>query len=314
MDLVRSVDALRPGMPSLVVCGDSKGWAALSADGLNVEMMPLPVTRPALVTAIERLTRPAPSPHPSHESHSTGPAARRIVAARDTSALRERLAKSSHEHAARQPSTADEEIAQLRPRPEAPAPPVPAAMPSPPPAGPAAALAAPSTSRRASDLARALLQHRHELYDVRDACRAMLDDSVVVTDVLAGVVMLPDDGLWRVCAAVGTRPLEWRYVLEPDSWIVTTVVDGERGVIVEDSDIARQRLGGAPLAHHPLLMILPIPGPRGVVVLARESEPFTETELTSLAAVAAGAGPALSEGLAIRELARSLNEFRGVEE
>jgi hypothetical protein len=142
----------------------------------------------------------------------------------------------------------------------------------------------------------------------------VLEESAAKADVLAAVVLLPDGDVWRVCAAIGARPLEWRYVLEPDSWVVTTVVDGNRGVIVEESDIARQRLGGAPLAHHKHLMIVPIVGPRGVIVLARESEPFTEAELTAIAQIAADAGRVLSDGVAVRDLARALSDFRGLDD
>jgi hypothetical protein len=298
MRLVRSVDELRPGLPSLVVCGDPEGWSALQADGLNIEILPLPVTRPALVTAIEKLTKKVPPVTPPPPPPASATPARRIVAARSTDALRERLANNVGDHVARSNADRDRELEQLRP-PVVHEPTVPDPLPR---------------TDNVRELVRALLVHRHQLYDVRDAARAVLDESAVVTDVLAGVVMLPDVDVWRVCAAVGARPLEWRYVLEPDSWIVTTVVDGNRGVIVEDTDIARQRLGGAPLAHHTQLMILPIPGPRGVIVLAREAEPFTETDLSSLAKIAADAGPVLSDGLAVRELARALNEFRGVDE
>ena len=345
MELVRSVDQLRPGMPSLVVCSNAQGWSALPADGLKVEMLPLPVTRTGLIDAIERLTapaaatlpppapptapespaaaepaRPALEPVPTEPPTTDTPApARRIVAARSTSALRERLANTSSDHATRSAPTVDHELEQLRPHldtREAPAPPAtePPSSASPPAPSIQPPRAEPVRTASARDLVQALLGRRHELYDVRDAARAVLDECASVADVLAAVVMLPDNDVWRVVAALGARPLEWRYVLEVDSWIVTTVVDGDRGVVVEDSDIARQRLGGAPLAHHTQLMILPIPGPRGVILLARESEPFTETELTSLAPIAADAGPVLIDGLATRELARSLSEFRGVEE
>src|SRR3954470_13127501 len=60
--LVSSVDALRPGMPSLVVCGDATGWPDGDANGLNVEFLPLPITRPSLVAAIDRLTTPVAAP------------------------------------------------------------------------------------------------------------------------------------------------------------------------------------------------------------------------------------------------------------
>jgi hypothetical protein len=331
IDLVRQFDGVRPGMPSLVVCGDPRGWEAQPVDGLNIEVLPLPVTRPSLVAAIQRLTTPVaersePPSAPLEEiadvavvpatpavtktpvTEKTAPPARHIVAARSTNALRERLANTSHDRAPRSSATVDEELAQLRARADVPRSEASSTQET------SAATAPLVAASGVADVVRSLLARSPELYDVRDAARAVLEESAAKADVLAAVVLLPDGDVWRVCAAIGARPLEWRYVLEPDSWVVTTVVDGNRGVIVEESDIARQRLGGAPLAHHKHLMIVPIVGPRGVIVLARESEPFTEAELTAIAQIAADAGRVLSDGVAVRDLARALSDFRGLDD
>jgi hypothetical protein len=151
-----------------------------------------------------------------------------------------------------------------------------------------------------------------ELDDVREAAGVVVTESTTAATATSGVVLLPDGDVWRVTGAVGVRPLEWRYVVEADSWLVTTVVTGDRGVIVEDSDIARQRLGGAPLAHFPQLLAAPIPQAGGLVLIAREARAFTKDDLSAVADIAREAGPLLADALRIRDLARALSDFRAL--
>jgi hypothetical protein len=88
------------------------------------------------------------------------------------------------------------------------------------------------------------------------------------------------------------------------------VTDG-RGIIIEDTDIARQRLGGAPLSHLQQLMAVPIPAAEGLVLIARETEPFTVEQLGAVADIAVGAAVILADALLVRDLARALSDFRG---
>ena len=63
-------------------------------------------------------------------------------------------------------------------------------------------------------------------------------------------MLLPDNGVWRVAGAAGIRPLEWRYVVEPDSWLVNTVVSGDRGatwVKIYEVNSGEWGIGGKPL-------------------------------------------------------------------
>lgn len=243
---------------------------------------------------------------------------RHMVAARSTDALRERL---SHRPATTDSTLADHhepfDAAALR---EAVAPAgadatATTVTPTPVPQQPLGAsrtqVAAAGEIRQ---LVRSLLSCADQLCDVRDAAAAVVDESLAVSEATTGVLMLPDGDVWRVCGAVGVRPIEWRYIVEPDSWLATTVIDGARGVIVQDSDIARQRLGGAPLVHHTQLLAVPVPGARGLVMVARDTTPFTEDQLDAVARVAEDAGPLLSDALAVRFLARALSDFRALDD
>ena len=346
LDLANRADAHRPGMAVLLVAGDGDGWSSLTqGTDLNAQLLPLPVSRLSLVAAVERLRRPTPQPQPEPElavepqvepeapslpppvaadavpapesdrqpaevpaadpTQDTPVAPHRMVAARSTDALRERLAHTPHPHQ----SYADD-ISQLAPsRLAQPSTPV---APAASPVVPRVAVEPPQTET--PRLVRDLLGRVGQLHDVRDTAHALVEEAASATEATSGVVMLPDEGVWRVYGAVGVRPLEWRYVVEPDSWLITTVVDGDRGVIVEDSDIARQRLGGAPLSHHKQLMVAPVPGARGLVIVARDAEPFGESQLTALAVLAVETGPMMVEALMVRDLARALSEFRGVDD
>ena len=89
----------------------------------------------------------------------------------------------------------------------------------------------------------------------------------------AGVVLLPDGGHWRVAGGIGLRPVEYRFELGEDSWLVREIALAARGLIVEDTDIARSRLRGAPLASWRHLMAAPVSRVGAVLLLAREDDP-----------------------------------------
>jgi hypothetical protein len=343
LDIVAVATTRHAQLPVLLVASSAGGWSSVAqADDPRISVLPLPLTRLSLVSAVQRLTSatlvpahvvapaaseltpivepvvvadPAPEPDDIAPSPAAEPApqqpsatevpARHMVAARSTDALRARLAERA--------ATA--------------APPAAPAMddvPRPQSAG-LVVDAEPSvvddrTARRHASpsdiptLVHALLDRVDQLYDVRDAALAVVEESVGVAHATAGVLLLPDEGSWRVCGAIGVRPLEWRYIVEPDSWLVTTVVHGSRGVIVEDSDIARQRLGGAPLTHHPQLLAAPVPAADGLLLVARDDAPFSEDELSAVAKIASQAGRLLADAVLVRSLARALGDFRAADD
>jgi len=277
---------------------------------------------------IQTIAATAPEePATAPPANGDAPPVRHMVAARTTDALRERLAHLPP----RPPESPESFVEDLRATADVVE--TPAAREARAPRGAAEAAPAPDVTAETvaaerlhhvatpvasvgevRQLVHGLLACVDQLYDVRDAADALVQEAATATGATSGVVMLPDGDVWRVCGATGVRPLEWRYIVEHDSWMAATVVDGDRGVIVEDSDIARQRLGGAPLAHHKQLMAAPIAAPRGLIILARDDEPFNETELTRLASLAADAGNLLAEALSVRALARALSEYRALDD
>jgi hypothetical protein len=342
LGIVTAASGRHPETPSLVVSSTAPGWDAFADPGEHVVVLPLPVTRTSLVAAAQQLiagaappatvsiepatvsieppstvSLDAPAPVPVSEPAATTATAssarpgltqsRHMVASRSTDALRARLAQRADPTdgvVVAAPTNAVFDAAALRDDVEAPAPPA--------PHGPTSHRQSPTTAARLRELVEGVLAAVGELYDARDAATAVVVESLTAAVADSGVVLLPDGDVWRVTGAVGVRPLEWRYVLEPDSWLVTTVVTGDRGIIIEDSDIARQRLGGAPLAHHPQILAAPIPEAGGLVLVARETGPFTEEQLGAVADIAAEAASLLADALRVRDLARALSDFRAV--
>jgi hypothetical protein len=130
----------------------------------------------------------------------------------------------------------------------------------------------------------------------------------------AGCVLVPDDDEWRVAAGIGLRPLEHRLRLAGDHWLTDTVASQSKGVLIEGSDIARGRMGGAPLAARNHLMAVPIPTTGAVILLARDEGPFAKSLVSELADVAAEGRPLLLDALAARNLARGLRPLADLDD
>ena len=142
--------------------------------------------------------------------------------------------------------------------------------------------AAPGRDRE--DPVHILLGQVDALYTLDETASVIVDDAVIQGMADAGALLIPDGELWRVGAGVAIRPLEYRLQLTQESWLIENVAGAGKGTIIEDSDVARQNLRGAPLASRPHLLAVPVPGIHAVLLLARDSdEPFTEQTLGSLA-------------------------------
>ena len=117
-----------------------------------------------------------------------------------------------------------------------------------------------------------------------------------------------DAGRCVVAAGVGLRPLEQRLQLDADHWLVREVVRAGHGLIVEDTDIARRDLVGAPLSASQHLLIVPITHVGGLLMVARDANDvaFTSPELAAVARLASEAAGPLQEALRLRELGRRL--------
>ena len=162
----------------------------------------------------------------------------------------------------------------------------------------------------AAGLVRQLSPLVHELFGVRETAEVVVTDAVERTAAGAGALLVPDGRRWRVAAGVGLRQLEHRYELDADSWLVYEIARGYRGAIIEDTDVARTPLHGAPLASRRHLLAVPVPTVDGLLLVARDDDPpFTEADLLMLAHVGEEAAPLLATALETRALARALLEF-----
>jgi hypothetical protein len=167
-----------------------------------------------------------------------------------------------------------------------------------------------STAETPATIVRALLAAADGISNLSEVGEIVVVEAVNKTGATAGALLLPDGDVWRVAGGVRLRPLETRCQLEADSWLVETVAHGDRGVIIEDTDIARQRLHGAPMANRNQLVAAPVPEVHGVLLLGRDEVPFDEAALQALAAVGREAVEPLQEALDARELARRLENRR----
>ncbi len=219
-------------------------------------------------------------------------------------------------------------------RPPAPAPAGPAGPAGPPPGAPrgrgrdageqhpgftpAAGLQAappPQAPSEVHALARMLLERRAELFGVAETAQVLADEVIERGEADAAAVLVPDGPRWRVSGGVGLRPLERRLLLDTSHWLISEIALGGRALLIEDTDIVRPRLAGAPLAAWRHLLAVPVPAVRATVVLARgqEAARFTEKDLAAVVPIVSEAGPLLQAALLTRELARSMGPLRDLE-
>lgn len=161
---------------------------------------------------------------------------------------------------------------------------------------------------RTVELMRMLLERAGELYGVGDTAQVLADDVVERADADAAAVLVPDGAVWRVGGGVGLRPLERRLVLDESHWLIAEIARPGRAVLIEDTDIIRQQLAGAPLAAWRHLLAVPVPDVQAAVVLARgqEAGPFTDQDLTAVVPTVREAATLLTQAIETRRLARTL--------
>jgi hypothetical protein len=165
---------------------------------------------------------------------------------------------------------------------------------------------------RTGELVRMLHERVGELYGVSDTAQVLADDVIERADADSAAILVPDGPIWRVSGGVGLRPLERRLVLEDSHWLITEIGSAGRAVLIEDTDIIRQQLAGAPLAAWRHLLAVPVPDVRAIAVLARGQEggPFTDRDLSAVIAPVREASPLLAQAIETRRLARLLSVLR----
>ena len=163
-----------------------------------------------------------------------------------------------------------------------------------------------------AELVRLLRERSGDLYSVSDTAQVLADDVIERSDADAAAILVPDGPVWRVSGGVGLRPLERRLELQDSHWLITEIGSAGRAVLIEDTDIIRQELSGAPLAAWRHLLAVPVPDVRGIVVLARgkEAGPFTDRDLSAVIAPVREAAALLAQAVEIRRLARTLSPLR----
>jgi hypothetical protein len=162
----------------------------------------------------------------------------------------------------------------------------------------------------AIDLVRSLSARVTDLTGVPETADIVVDEAVVRTGSEAGALLVRDGDIWRVAAGAGLRALEHRFQLAPEHWLVSEVATQGHALIIEESDVARHNLFGAPLANWEELLIAPVPDTGAVLLVARHTGGYDDLELAQLSELTEEAAPLMSAALDARALARSLEELR----
>jgi hypothetical protein len=350
MQVVDGLRSQGRDVPVLIVSGYQAEWAALlSLNRPDVYVVPLPITRRSLLLGIARLTGAeteddTPEPPDGAGGQRSAPPSQRRPDHPDTVEQPAVVAPGTEPkkfQISRRP--AQRPAAAAAPAPPAPPPlaepAAPAQPPSPPPTRPLAPAGHPlgedydpffasrppgleslrqtwpdreHAGADAAELVEELLERSAQLFGVTDTAQVLADEVVERADADAAAVLVLDGQVWRVSAGVGLRPLERRLVLDDTHWLIEETAIGGRALLVEDTDIVRQKLSGAPLASWRHMMTLPIGELRAAVILARggEAGPFRERDLAAVVDPVREAAGLLERALQVRRLARLLAPMR----
>jgi hypothetical protein len=128
----------------------------------------------------------------------------------------------------------------------------------------------------------------------------------------AAAVLVPTGPHWEVSGGVRLRPDERTLLLDPSHWLISEIAVGGRALLIEDTDIVRPRLAGAPLASWRHLLAVPFPGVRAALVLARgdETARFKEADLAAVVPIVAEAMELMVDAVREREAAAGPSSVR----
>jgi hypothetical protein len=143
---------------------------------------------------------------------------------------------------------------------------------------------------------------------VADTAGVVLSRATEAAAADAAAVLVPDEGVWRVEAGSGLRPLEERLQIDATHWLVTEIAIGRRGLLIKNTDVARNQLAGAPLASWANLLAVPVAA-EAFLVLAREHRAFTREDLTQVAGAVAGLDAPMNDAIDVRRLARKMVDY-----
>ena len=161
---------------------------------------------------------------------------------------------------------------------------------------------------------RTVLGHAERVYGVPESAAVVLAEARRRVRADAAALLVADGERWRLAATEDVGDAERGEALLPASWLASTIGTARRGLVVEDSELARERLLGAPLARRRHVLASPVWPAPVVLLLARNEDPdFGEDDVTALVSLAEEAGPLLAAALDARALARTLTPLRDIE-
>lgn len=301
-------------LPVLLVSNNSPGWETVADHiGSATKVLPLPISLPALMAALDALIAAGPMelpPPPANEDELLSAVAASIgMAISDSGTL---VADDSP------PTMPRVRVVEAEPEPSEPEPVAEDPPPTPPgppePAPPPPRVELPPRTAGVDALVTALASYAHELSSVADCAEVAVDELADRVGAEATACLLPDGDEWRVAGGRGLRPLEHRLRLTSDHWLVRHVLGDDNALTTDDTDGLRESLHGAPLASWKRLLAVPVPEVHGLLVAARAERPFDEASVTAAAEVASEAAPLLVEAVAARDLARKLLPYADLDE
>lgn len=324
-------------VPILLVATDDPAWGAPDITGLpGVELLPLPLDPHRLKVALTAVLRHPRTPPIAMAKIDDGPLLDPVPDL-DVALPPALLSENQNQTpltpppdlddlplptaAPRKPRSAqlpkhraDKDVGQTRAARVDPDP-SPTLLPTAPPiASPEPSPPEPPAELKAGDPVHWLIEESDSYYTLQELATVIVEDAVMRSMADAGALLVPDGALWRVAGGVSLRPLEYRLQLAEDAWIVENIATFGKGILIQDSDIARLDLRGTPLASREHLMAVPVPQVKAILLLSRDrDEPFTEASLSALADLATEAGPLLEGATDLRTLARLLDKHRDVE-
>jgi hypothetical protein len=173
----------------------------------------------------------------------------------------------------------------------------------------AAAAPAPRPARTLAESVDEIVHAARRLQGLDIVACDVVGRAMAAVDGSAGALLLRDGESWCTAGGLAIRPREWMTQVPADSWLVDTVARQNQAVIVEDTDIARQRLASVPLARFHHLLAVPLPTIQGVLLVARDDEAFDTGDMQAVVGVAGEAEHDLGQAVLLREVADALHRF-----
>jgi hypothetical protein len=283
IDHLRVMNAMRP---LVIIAADGASWTGVTSLHPDLLIVPLPVTATTLLDTVDRAASLAVTGAASVRG-AAGPAAPGVVSEREPVDAQGRPAPRVLEPAepltqpfdARPEGAAEDllrDVASVQP-----------------------------TSFEVIAMVRSLLGEAGRLPRVADTAGVILSRATEASPADASAVLVPDEGVWRVEAGAGLRPLEERLQIDGTHWLVTETAVGRRGLLIKNTDVARNQLAGAPLASWANLLALPV-SVDALVLMAREGTEFTRADLNRVAEAMSGIDGPMNEAIDVRRLARKM--------